>query len=1165
MGAYKKNFLNPIIKNKKIATILFTAVMVVSVFATLNLAAQPVFGTAGGSVSYTPDIFSSGTTTLVSVNGGTFGAGSTVYFYLSTTDSYSGITGAYIGYVSVPATSTTLSYLQTKFSIPSYAAGTYYLFASDSPSPTSSTAQFTSPSQATLTALSPSLSISGTQPTTKGTISGSGWDPSSTVDAYIAGTPGSPLYATLLSTIAVTSSGSIASGTSFTIPYVAEGSYSVVAVEASSSTNSGITAASSISITPVIVVSPFDTSGLLSSQFTVSGYGFPSLSTIPTNAVSVGSTIETSSATTASSSGSFSVSATLAATITTTGLYTVTVRYNSTSYTQSNAILVSIPNDIGLGFSFSPTSASFNLPYMATVWNFPADSQVSVTLGPDTLGQFSTDSNGYGQSTGYVPALTTGNYYATAQSSGLTKSVSVTVSSYFQVVDPSGVLMVSTSEYFPSTGHYTVQAFGLNPTLVYTFADSAKSSNYQLGSVTSGTLVSESTLEFYPAENGTLIFAFYPEFTSSATAASLTLASTGGPVSGYSGDSFGYTPVQPPTYSVSAVTVLQALTSKTMTITGIVPTGKQVYPGLSTSYNIYAGSSELSFSIGSSTQSTTTLSYSSATVSITYVTPSASGLYYLNLTYAGQSYSSPVTSVPVVVSLGGTTINSGVIVSVPVKSGGIVTGYYVAGYSFYQSASVELYYYTQAALDSASVGLSYGGFSYSGLSPFPSEPSGTYGIIARASYSGSTYTAETSYEISPSFTATASGDYSGSIGTTVSFTLSSFSGNTYYNVLFGSISVSKVVTSSSGSGSGTFNIPAALPGKYSITVVDDASNTTVASEQFNVTTNSNLVLSTKSQYAFPGELVNFTASGFTAPSLTSLVPSATAVGNAVIYATISLNSSDYQTVPASFSGTAITGSFEMPNDNPGTYFELTITAFETQTVSYTIGATSGAETGYGTVSLSYSGSDSGFIGLTTGNGAYILGVSQSQIAEIDSSINTTLSVPLSQLNAAISSIDGDIATITTDFGTMTASLNSINATVTSISSGVATLETTLGQVKTSLESLNATVVALNGDTATISTAVGVFNTTINSINATVTIGNGKIATIETDLGTFTGNVTSVSNGIATIQTSLGTIRTYTQATSATGLVFILEIVILVLAVIAVAFSAAAMSNTRKRF
>ncbi|MDA8054336.1 MAG: hypothetical protein M0Z77_01630 [Thermoplasmatales archaeon] len=91
-----------------------------------------------------------------------------------------------------------------------------------------------------------------------------------------------------------------------------------------------------------------------------------------------------------------------------------------------------------------------------------------------------------------------------------------------------------------------------------------------------------------------------------------------------------------------------------------------------------------------------------------------------------------------------------------------------------------------------------------------------------------------------------------------------------------------------------------------------------------------------------------------------------------------------------------------------------------------------------------------------------------------------------------------------------------------------------------------------------------FNTTINNINATVTLSNGNIATIKTDLGTFTGNVTSVSNGIATIQTKLGTIQTNTnQVVPSYGTSFLLEVIILILAVLAVAFSALAMVNSKK--
>jgi len=96
-----------------------------------------------------------------------------------------------------------------------------------------------------------------------------------------------------------------------------------------------------------------------------------------------------------------------------------------------------------------------------------------------------------------------------------------------------------------------------------------------------------------------------------------------------------------------------------------------------------------------------------------------------------------------------------------------------------------------------------------------------------------------------------------------------------------------------------------------------------------------------------------------------------------------------------------------------------------------------------------------------------------------------------------------------------------------------------------------------------------FSTTINNINATVTLSNGNIATIKTDLGTFTGNVTSVSNGIATIQTKLGTIQTNTnQIVPTGGTSFLLEIIILIVVIISVAFSAIAfyaVKDLRNRF
>ena len=90
-------------------------------------------------------------------------------------------------------------------------------------------------------------------------------------------------------------------------------------------------------------------------------------------------------------------------------------------------------------------------------------------------------------------------------------------------------------------------------------------------------------------------------------------------------------------------------------------------------------------------------------------------------------------------------------------------------------------------------------------------------------------------------------------------------------------------------------------------------------------------------------------------------------------------------------------------------------------------------------------SQSGYrITLIEGNGAYLMGITSNQMAEITSSINQTLSVPISQLNAAVVAINGDVAEIQTSFGTMTAQLRTINATIESVKNGQAIIATNVG-------------------------------------------------------------------------------------------------------------------------
>jgi len=1081
--------------------ILLIAIIILSSAALTSSFAS---GTASGSVNYSPSVFSSGTTTLTDVNGGTFGVGSTVYFYISTTTTPSGIIGGYAGYYVLPARAATLSNAHVQLAVPTIPAGQYYLIASDSSSPTSSGAQFTFASTITVTSLRPSVSVSGSQPTTSASVSGSGWDPSSSVSLYIAGGQGSPIFVSPILTFTTTSSGSVSAGTTFTIPEIAYGSYIIVAQESSpSSSNNGITADSSISVSPIVSVSPFDISGSVRSQFTVYGYGFPSMAAITANGISVGSVRVVNDAVTASTTGSFSVSASLSTAITSSGFYTVSVAYNSTSYSQSGAILVSIPNPLSLGLEFTTqTSQAYpNSQYTANIYNFPAGVQVLLTLGPSILGNITTDSNGYATLSGAIPPIPGGTYDVVASSSGLYASVSVIVSSYFIVIDPDGIQMISTNEYFPSTGHYTVESFGLNPLDNYTFNDSAASSSAVIDSVSSGSIISGAYFKFSPASNGTLIFTFSPNFSPTATESVISLTYSQGSVSGFNNNKFGYTAVQSPYFSFSrnTVSIWQEQQSETVTVSGIIPAGSTVYPGLETSYNIYVGTIEASFTTGSARQPTTVLSSTSSSISITLISPSAGGLYYVGITCAGQPVSNALYSAPVLVSCPASTLDSGQVQSIPIHSGNQVTGYYIVGYSFYPSATVKLYYYTQTSLYSSTEGLTYGGFLFT-MTTLPSEPSGTYRIFAEATYQSSTYVTYSNYTVYPSFVASNGGSYSATINTAISFSIKGFLSNTYYSIYFGNYKTFTGATDSGGSGSGSFNIPIVMPGKYNITVIQLSDSNEVATEQFNVTPSPTL---TVRNYAFPGQLVSFSWRPSTAPSTPS-TPSGVSPYYGSIYTTVYLNGSAFYTTVASFSGSYINGSFVMPNDPVGSYWGVTL-SWQQDTYSTKNASTTTTTSFYG-----MSASHAAILQLVNGSGATITGISRDQIAEItaavSSSISASMELPLSELNATISSINNSTAFIRTSFGTMESSLSALNASIASVNGTVVTLNTSIGKVDTSLSSLNASIATINGSTAKIMTSIG-------TITGNITAIKNNVATIRTSLGVLTVNLGNVSGNL----------------------------------------------------
>ncbi|MEM3845980.1 MAG: hypothetical protein QXU98_09790, partial [Candidatus Parvarchaeota archaeon] len=140
--------------NKKMLTVLIAVAMIFSAFAILSFAAQPAYATSSsGIVTYNPTTLgvrsSSGSDlipTVAFVSGGTFSSGSTVYFYLSTTDSSSGLVSLdAIGNTTLTAASpTSLNQAVTFSSSFPVTPGTYYILASNVEPPLASLSALTS-------------------------------------------------------------------------------------------------------------------------------------------------------------------------------------------------------------------------------------------------------------------------------------------------------------------------------------------------------------------------------------------------------------------------------------------------------------------------------------------------------------------------------------------------------------------------------------------------------------------------------------------------------------------------------------------------------------------------------------------------------------------------------------------------------------------------------------------------------------------------------------------------------------------------------------------------------------------------------------------------------------------------------------------------------------
>ena len=155
---------------------------------------------------------------------------------------------------------------------------------------------------------------------------------------------------------------------------------------------------------------------------------------------------------------------------------------------------------------------------------------------------------------------------------------------------------------------------------------------------------------------------------------------------------------------------------------------------------------------------------------------------------------------------------------------------------------------------------------------------------------------------------------------------------------------------------------------------------------------------------------------------------------------------------------------------------------------------------------------------------------QGDIATIKTDIGT-IKVSLEDINPRLEDIEERlpfqktiVATIDTEIGVIRVDLADINAVLTSIDGRIATVDTDIGLMHVDISKINAELITLSGTTATIKSDVGTITTDIANIRLKVTEISEDTATIETTFGTFTGEVTSIEKDIATIETDFGTVK-----------------------------------------
>jgi hypothetical protein len=158
-------------------------------------------------------------------------------------------------------------------------------------------------------------------------------------------------------------------------------------------------------------------------------------------------------------------------------------------------------------------------------------------------------------------------------------------------------------------------------------------------------------------------------------------------------------------------------------------------------------------------------------------------------------------------------------------------------------------------------------------------------------------------------------------------------------------------------------------------------------------------------------------------------------------------------------------------------------------------------------------------------GTYALVVNASHCTSKGTTLKSfLLSETLTNWNALIIDIQGNIAIIKTDIGTIKVSLEDINAKLVDINGSIAIIETDVGIIKTDIGSIELRLTSIEGNIAIISSTLGDINGTIVSIQEDIATINTNIGSIQIDISAINATLQSINGTLVTIRTNIGEIQ-----------------------------------------